>query len=118
MRIAVKINRGLILFFLSLLQISPSPSTAQNAVEGPNIILFLIDDMGWTDTSVPFWKSKVENNNYFQTPHMDSLAAQSLIFTQAYSSSPVCSPTRAAIMTGQNPMRTGITNWIPGERQD
>lgn len=96
---------------------------AQKGEEGsntlrPNIILFLVDDMGWTDTSVPFWKQKVDNNNYFQTPHMDSLAAQSLIFTQAYSSSPVCSPTRAAIMTGQNPMRTHITNWIPGEGQE
>lgn len=84
----------------------------------PNIILFLVDDMGWTDTSVPFWEEKVPNNCYFKTPNMERLAAQSLIFTQAYSSSPVCSPSRSAIMTGQNPMRTGITNWIPGEKQE
>ena len=118
MRTARKNNSSLISFFLLLLLISALPSIAQNAVDRPNIILFLVDDMGWTDTSVPFWKTKMDNNGYFQTPYMDSLAAQSLIFTQAYSSSPVCSPTRAAIMTGQNPMRTGITNWIPGERQD
>jgi arylsulfatase A-like enzyme len=118
MRNVFKNISGLALLFLSLLLTSSLTTIAQNSLERPNIILFLIDDMGWTDTSVPFWKTKVDNNSYFQTPNMDSLAAQSLVFTQAYSSSPVCSPTRAAIMTGQNPMRTKITNWIPGEKQD
>ena len=86
--------------------------------ERPNILVFIVDDMGWTDTSVPFWEKEVDNNRYFRTPHMEELAAKGLVFTQAYSSSPVCSPSRAAIMTGQNPMRSGITNWIPGEKQE
>src|SRR5690606_2855037 len=88
-------------------------SFAEGNPDRPNIIFFLVDDMGWTDTSVPFWKEKVSNNGYFKTPNMERLAAQSLVFTQAYSSSPVCSPSRTAIITGQNPMRSGITNWIP-----
>src|SRR5690606_23683552 len=99
------------LFCISFMWIVHDIKGAGNDPQRPNIILFLVDDMGWTDTSVSFWKAKVDNNEYFQTPYMDSLASRSLIFTQAYSSSPVCSPTRAAIMTGQNPMRTHITNW-------
>lgn len=96
----------------------PQASHGQAHIERPNILLFMVDDMGWTDTSVPFSKKEVENNRYFRTPHMEKLAAKSWIFTQAYSSSPVCSPSRTAIMTGQNPMRSGITNWIPGEKQE
>lgn len=106
------------LFCMMFLWVSHELKGQGNNPQRPNIILFLVDDMGWTDTSVSFWKEKVDNNKFFQTPYMDSLALRSLIFTQAYSSSPVCSPTRAAIMTGQNPMRTHITNWIPGEEQE
>lgn len=105
---------SLLLFFIGLVHFS----CAEKRTERPNIIVFLVDDMGWTDTSVPFWKEEVANNRYMQTPNMKKLAAQSLVFTEAYSSSPVCSPTRAAIMTGKNPMRSGITNWIPGESQE
>ena len=106
-----------ICLFLIFLGISLA-SLGQNNAERPNILLFIVDDMGWTDTSVPFWKAEVDNNRYFYTPHMERMAAESFVFTQAYSSSPVCSPSRIAMMTGQNPMRSGITNWIPGERQE
>lgn len=110
---------SLFIFHFFLLHLV-SAQTAQTGIDPdrPNIVVFLVDDMGWTDTSVPFWRVKTDNNYYFRTPYMDSLASQSFLFTQAYSSSPVCSPTRTAILTGQNPMRTGITNWIPGERQE
>lgn len=97
---------------------SGSQSSNQSSSSRPNILLFLVDDMGWTDTSVPFWKEEVDNNHFFKTPHMERLASQSYVFTEAYSSSPVCSPSRVAIMTGHNPMRTGVTNWIPGEAQE
>lgn len=104
---------------LSLLLLGASPgSYGARHYERPNIVLFIVDDMGWTDTSVPFWKEEVANNRYFQTLNMEEMATESLVFTQAYSSSPVCSPSRTAIMTGQNPMRSGITNWIPGEKQE
>jgi arylsulfatase A-like enzyme len=104
----------LLLIFLGLLP----ASFGEDNGERPNILLFVVDDMGWTDTSVPFWEVEVDNNRYFHTPHMARLAAESYVFTQAYSSSPVCSPSRTAMMTGQNPMRSGITNWIPGEKQE
>jgi arylsulfatase A-like enzyme len=90
---------------------TPKPAT-QTA---PNIILFLVDDMGWTDTSVPFGKYLTPNNLYQKTPNMELLAKQGVKFTNAYSASPVCSPTRCSILTGKNPARSQITNWIPGE---
>ena len=80
----------------------------------PNLLFFLVDDLGWEDTEVPMWKDSVENNRYFRTPNIARLAKEGMKFTQAYASSPVCSPTRTALMTGMNPARTHITNWIPG----
>lgn len=88
---------------------------ANHKTQQPNIILFLVDDMGWTDTSVQFYDRLLENNKFFKTPNMEILASQGMIFSNAYASSPVCSPTRVSIMTGMNPARTKITNWIPGE---
>lgn len=81
----------------------------------PNIILFLVDDMGWTDTSVPFGKTMTDNNHYQKTPNMELLAKQAVKFTNAYSASPVCSPTRCSLLSGKNPARSQITNWIPGQ---
>lgn len=80
----------------------------------PNIILFLVDDMGWEDSSVPFWEDSVDNNRYMRTSAISRLAREGMKFTNAYAASPVCSPTRSSIMTGMNPARTHITNWIPG----
>jgi len=79
-------------------------------VNKPNIILFLVDDMGWQDTSVPFWKNKTPFNERYQTPAMERLASQGMKFTQAYASS-VCSPTRVSLMSGMNAARHRVTNW-------
>ena len=77
----------------------------------PNIILFLVDDMGWQDTSVPFHSSRTPFNDRYRTPNMERLAARGMLFTNAYASSPVCTPTRTSIMTGRAPARTHITFW-------
>jgi len=82
----------------------------------PNIVFFLVDDMGWQDTSVPFAEEVVATNLLYRTPSMERLATSGARFTQAYAASPVCSPTRTSILTGRNPIRSGITHWIPGER--
>ena len=66
-----------------------------------NIVLFLVDDMGWMDCGV-------YGSKYYETPHMDKLAKQSMLFTDAYAH-PLCSPTRASILSGQYPSRHGIT---------
>jgi arylsulfatase A-like enzyme len=76
----------------------------------PNILLFLVDDMGWQDTSVPFWKKPTRFNRHFRTPNMERLARQGIRFTNAYSHA-VCSPTRTSIMTGHNPARHHVSNW-------
>ena len=84
----------------------------------PNIILYIVDDMGWQDTSVPFHSSRTPFNALYRTPNMERLARQGLLFTQAYAASPVCTPTRASIMTGRNPARTRITNWTLRNSRD
>lgn len=76
----------------------------------PNIILFLVDDMGWQDTSVPFWTEKTPLNQLYETPNMERLANQGMLFTQAYATA-VSSPTRCSLLTGMNAARHRVTNW-------
>lgn len=76
----------------------------------PNIIMILVDDMGWQDTSVPFWDNLTPFNQRYRTPNMEKLASQGMKFTQAYAT-PVCSPTRVSLMTGMNAARHRVTNW-------
>ena len=78
-----------------------SISKNKKVTKAPNIIFILLDDWGWQDAA--FMGSK-----YYLTPHMDELAKQSYTFTQAYSSSPNCAPTRAALNSGLRPQKTGI----------
>lgn len=78
----------------------------------PNIILFVVDDMGWQDTSVPFHTESTVWNELYRTPHMQRLADRGMRFTNAYAASPVCSPTRVSLMTGKNPARTRVTDWV------
>jgi arylsulfatase A-like enzyme len=72
-----------------------------------NFIFILIDDLGWKDLSI-------YGSEFYETPNIDRLAEEGVIFTNAYSASPVCSPTRASIFTGKYPARIGITNFIGG----
>lgn len=78
--------------------------------ERPNIIMFLVDDMGWQDTSLPFWKEKTPYNEAFETPNMERLARQGVMFTQAYASS-ISSPSRCSLYSGMNAARHRVTNW-------
>ncbi len=76
----------------------------------PNIIFFFVDDMGWQDTSVPFYNQATKLNELYQTPNMERLAAEGMKFTQAYACA-VCSPSRISLMTGLNSARHKVTNW-------
>ena len=96
---------------LALFQSLEIPVRAADAAQKPNIVLFLVDDMGWQDTSVPFANERTKFNDHYRTPNMERLAASGTKFTRAYAA-PVCSPTRVAIMTGQSPARSHVTNWI------
>ncbi|MEI8381582.1 MAG: sulfatase-like hydrolase/transferase [Planctomycetota bacterium] len=73
----------------------------------PNVVLIVIDDLGWADLGC-------YGSKFHKTPHLDRMAGDGMRFTQAYAACPVCSPTRAAIMTGRYPQRMGITTWLPG----
>ena len=86
----------------------PGLAAAQTA--HPNIILFMVDDMGWQDTSVPFWTERTANNDKYETPNMERLSGQGMMFTQAYACS-VSSPSRCSLITGANNARHRVTNW-------
>ncbi len=72
-----------------------------------NVIFFLVDDLGWMDIGA-------NGSTFYETPNIDKLASEGVRFTQAYAASPVCSPTRASILTGKNPARIKLTQWIGG----
>ncbi|MFO0925227.1 MAG: sulfatase [Pirellulales bacterium] len=82
-------------------------STQANDAKKPNVIVILADDLGWTDLGC-------YGSDLHETPHLDGLAKSGMRFTQNYSACTVCSPTRAALLTGKYPARLHITDWIPG----
>ena len=75
----------------------------------PNFVFILVDDLGWRDLGVM-------GSRFYETPHIDRLAAGGMVFTRAYAAAAVCSPTRASILTGRYPARFGITDWIRAAR--
>jgi arylsulfatase A-like enzyme len=74
-------------------------------MQKPNVVFFLIDDMGWTDLSCL-------GSAFYETPNLDRLARQGMRFTDGYAACPVCSPTRASILAGKYPANVGVTDWI------
>lgn len=93
----------------SILAVTALPALAQQ--QKPNIILFLVDDMGWQETSVPFHKERTPLNDRYRTPNMERLAERGVKFMRAYAC-PVSSPSRCSLLTGMNAARHGVTNWI------
>ncbi len=89
------------------LSFSKSSLAARARQDKPNFVFILIDDMGWPDLGC-------YGNEFHETPNIDRLAAEGMRFTDAYAACPVCSPTRASIVSGQYPARVGITDFIPG----
>ena len=74
----------------------------------PNILFILLDDFGWRDL-------RCYGSTFYETPHLDKLASEGMLFTDAYASCPVCSPSRASIMSGKYPARVGVTDFIGGD---
>lgn len=87
---------------------SASPLPAAEKSQAMNFVFFLVDDLGWADVGC-------FGSQFYETPNIDALCASGMKFTQAYAACPVCSPTRASIMTGRHPVRVDITDWIPGQ---
>lgn len=82
-------------------------SSAAEPLRPPNIVVIMADDLGWMDLNF-------QGNKLLDTPNLDRLASEGMRFTNAYAAAPVCTPTRAAMMTGQSPARLAITNHAPG----
>ena len=97
----------------SFLQTAAGAAAARLLDAGPdppaNVVFVLMDDLGWRDTG-PY------GNRFIDTPNLDRFARESVRFTNAYAACPVCSPTRASILTGQYPARLHLTDWIPGRK--
>ncbi len=75
------------------------------AASKPNFVFILVDDLGWADTGC-------YGSTYYETPNIDRMAREGMRFTNGYAACAVCSPTRAAVMTGRYPARLGVTDWI------
>lgn len=93
----------------------PRLAAAAPANAAPNIVVILADDLGWADLAC-------YGGDLHETPHLDRLARQGIRFTDAYSSAPICSPTRAALLTGRHPARLNYTIWreaaVTGPQRD
>ncbi|MEW4561367.1 sulfatase [Bremerella sp. JC770] len=92
-------------FLLTAFAILLTPQWASAEDRKPNFVFFLVDDLGWTDLSC-------YGSSFYETPNVDKLATSGLKFTNAYAACQVCSPTRASILTGRYPTRTGVTDFI------
>lgn len=90
---------------ISLMLVGSAAALAADANRPPNIVMFVADDLGYSDLGS-------FGSTFYETPHLDRLAASGMRFTTAYSACPVCSPSRASIMTGRYPQRCGITDYI------
>ena len=94
----------LLLPLLLLLGVA-APGAAQS--RPPNFVFLLVDDLGWRDMGA-------FGSDFHDTPHVDRLAREGMLFSSGYAAAPVCSPTRASILTGRYPARIRQTDWIPG----
>jgi arylsulfatase A len=103
-------TRTRVRWLLALLAATLLPLLVTSAIAAQprlNFIVILADDLGWKDLSC-------YGSDFYETPHIDRLSREGMRFTQAYSACTVCSPTRAALLTGKYPARVRVTDWIPG----
>jgi arylsulfatase A-like enzyme len=98
------------LFLIALIFFAAIVTAQTVKSQRPNIVIFLVDDMGWQDTSVPFWSQTTPLNKRYRTPNMERLAASGVKMTNAYAT-PVCTPTRVSMLTGMNAAHHHVTNW-------
>src|SRR3954447_24023126 len=84
-------------------------ASSATAADTPNVVLILIDDLGQRDLGC-------YGSTFYRTPNVDKMAKDGLRFTDFYAACPVCSPTRASILTGRYPQRMDVTDWIPGRK--
>ena len=98
-----------VIYILFLLFALCSCQKANNEKPMPTVIFIIADDLGYSDIGV-------YGSSFYNTPNIDALSKQSVLFTNGYANSPVCSPARASFQTGKYPVNTGITDWIKGRK--
>jgi arylsulfatase A-like enzyme len=103
-------NKSHFAAILVLLLLLPLAAPGQAQQKRPNVVFFLVDDLGWRDLGC-------YGSEFYETPNIDRFAQQGVRFTQAYATCHVCSPTRASILTGKYPARLHLTDWLPGRRE-
>src|SRR5262245_57357631 len=89
---------------------APPLRAGEQPARKPNVVFILVDDMGWTDAGCL-------GSTFYETPNIDRLAKSGMRFTSGYAAAPVCSPTRASILTGKYPARLGTTEWFGGGKR-
>lgn len=118
-------NRIFIVLALVLGAMALTPASPRSVADGldgpPNIIFILVDDQGWTDLGARMdSRVKDSKSDYYETPNIDELARRSFRFSSGYSPSPICTPSRASILTGKSPQLLGFTDILesrPGSRR-
>lgn len=132
-----KKHHGLAAVGLALLAACSSPGTAslgtasqveqedRGVVRGTaepvaptHVVVFIVDDLGWQDISVPLGPEETPFNRRYRTPNVERLAAGGVSLVNGYASCPVCTPTRVSLLTGQSPARHGATYWVRNMDQD
>ncbi|MEQ8548697.1 MAG: sulfatase-like hydrolase/transferase [Cyclobacteriaceae bacterium] len=103
-------SRLLYVFIILLMVGCQAPTEKVITTSKPNIVLFFVDDLGWSDLGF--------RNPVFESPNIDSLASLGLNFEQAYIPTPTCSPSRATLLTGQHPARIKMVRHIPGGKKN
>lgn len=83
-----------------------------------HFVVFIVDDLGWQDVSVPLGPEETPFNRRYRTPNVARLASEGLSLTNGYAACPVCTPTRVSLLTGESPARHGATYWIRNQGQD
>ena len=105
--IRTAMNRRFFLKTMGLVFLEMALPTIAVPLERPNIVFFLVDDLGWRDVGC-------YGSSFYKTPNIDKFAEQGVRFTSAYAACHVCSPTRASILTGMYPASINLTDWLPG----
>jgi len=103
--------RYFILFFSLIIFFGCLSEKKESSEKKPNIVLIVADDLGWQDLHC-------YGNDLVETPHLDQMAADGIRFSHAYASASICSPTRASLLTGKNPVSVDITDYIPGRQYE
>ncbi len=93
--------------FALVITLGITASPAQGETRPPNVVFFLVDDLGWSDIGC-------YGSSFYDTPAIDQLAKEGMLFDNAYATCHVCSPSRASILTGKYPARTNLTEWLGG----